>query len=53
VTREGESLILAAPVARSAEINRALAENGLYASVIRPRQESLERYFLELTGAAA
>jgi ABC-2 type transport system ATP-binding protein len=53
VSREGEDLIVAAPIARSADINRALAENGLYASIIRPRQESLERYFLELTGVAA
>jgi ABC-2 type transport system ATP-binding protein len=50
VTVEGKSLILAAPVARSAEINQALAEHGIYASLIRPHQESLERYFLELTG---
>jgi ABC-2 type transport system ATP-binding protein len=53
VSVDGDALIIAAPVNRSAEINRLLAENGLYASVIRPRQESLERYFLELTGAAA
>jgi ABC-2 type transport system ATP-binding protein len=53
VSREGEDLIVAAPIARSADINRVLAENGLYASIIRPRQESLERYFLELTGVAA
>jgi ABC-2 type transport system ATP-binding protein len=53
VAVEGEALILAAPISRSAEITKALAERGMYVSVIRPRQESLERYFLELTGAAA
>jgi ABC-2 type transport system ATP-binding protein len=53
VAVEGHALIVAAPVSRSADINRALAEHGLFASIIRPRQESLERYFLELTGAAA
>jgi ABC-2 type transport system ATP-binding protein len=52
VTIEGEALIVGAPLARSAEINRALAEHDVYASIIRPRQESLERYFLELTGGA-
>lgn len=53
VSLEGATLIVAAAVNRSAEINRALAEQGMFASIIRPRQESLERYFLELTGAAA
>jgi len=50
VEQEDGSLILSAPVSRSAEITKALAEKGHYPSVIRPRQESLERYFLELTG---
>jgi ABC-2 type transport system ATP-binding protein len=53
VAIEGEALIVAAPMDRSAEINKILADHGFYASIIRPRQESLERYFLELTGAAA
>jgi len=50
---EGDVLLVAASIRRSAEINKALADAGFYASIIRPRQESLERYFLELTGAAA
>ncbi|MDQ2745015.1 MAG: ABC transporter ATP-binding protein [Chloroflexota bacterium] len=50
ITVEGEALIVAAPLNRSAEITKVLAEQGLYVSVIRPRQESLEQYFLELTG---
>ena len=53
VAVEGDALIVAAPIDRSSEINKALADRGVYASIIRPRQESLERYFLELTGAAA
>lgn len=51
VDREGEGLIVAAPLSRSAEITRILGEQGLYPSIIRPRQESLEQYFLGLTGA--
>ncbi len=50
ITREGDSLLIAAPLTRSAEITRLLGENGLYPAIIRPRQESLEQYFLELTG---
>ena len=50
---EGAMLLVSAPVNRSAEITKALGEHGLYPSIIRPRQESLERYFLELTGEAA
>ncbi len=53
VTREDGSLILAAPIKRSAEITRILGEHDLYPAIIRPRQESLEQYFLELTGAEA
>jgi ABC-2 type transport system ATP-binding protein len=51
VTRDGEALLVAAPVSRSAEITKFLGEHGLYPAIIRPNQESLERYFLELTGA--
>jgi hypothetical protein len=53
VAIEEGALIIAAPVSRSSEINKMLGEHGFYPSIIRPRQESLERYFLELTGAAA
>ena len=53
VAVEENSLIVSAPVTRSAELTQVLAVEGLYVSVIRPRQESLERYFLELTGEAA
>lgn len=53
VTVEESLLVVNAPVNRSAELNEILARKDLFASMIRPRQESLERYFLELTGAAA
>jgi ABC-2 type transport system ATP-binding protein len=53
VSIESEALVVTAPMDRSAEINKALAEHEIFASIIRPRQESLERYFLDLTGAAA
>lgn len=43
-------LSVAAPVERSADINRALAESGVYASEIRRREQSLEEFFLEVTG---
>ena len=38
---------------RGAELNRALASAGLYASAIIPRASSLEDVFLELTEAEA
>ena len=38
------------PQERGAEINRALAAQGLYAAAIIPRISSLEEVFLELTG---
>ena len=53
VTLDGDVLVVAAPLERSSEITKTLGEHGLYPSIIRPRQESLERYFLELTGDAA
>ncbi|HLJ69307.1 MAG TPA: ABC transporter ATP-binding protein [Chloroflexota bacterium] len=53
VAVEGGALLVTVPIERSADLTRALGEHGMYPSVIRPRQESLERYFLELTGAAA
>lgn len=52
VSVDDGSLIIKAPIDRSREINKTLADSGIYASIIRPRQESLERYFLELTGGS-
>ena len=47
VTPEGLEVV--ASTDRGAELNRTLAEAGLYASAIVPRQSSLEDVFLELT----
>jgi ABC-2 type transport system ATP-binding protein len=45
-------LVASAPAERSAELNAALAQAGIYAAEIRPRQLSLEQFFLEVTGAS-
>ncbi|HZU13849.1 MAG TPA: ATP-binding cassette domain-containing protein [Chloroflexota bacterium] len=50
VEREGDRLVVLAPVDRAAAVNQALAEAGLFASEIRPHEESLEQYFLDVTG---
>ena len=42
-------LDVVADPARGAELNRALASAGLYASAIVPRASSLEDVFMELT----
>ncbi len=49
VTVDGHRLVVVAPPECGALINRALAERGMYASAITPRQHSLEQLFLELT----
>jgi ABC-2 type transport system ATP-binding protein len=51
VSVEDGHLIVVAPLDRGAEINRALAAEGLYAGAIVPRTSSLEDLFLELTEA--
>jgi ABC-2 type transport system ATP-binding protein len=50
VTRDGDRLLVAAPLAHAADLNRALAERGLYLSGLRPQERSLEQYFLDVTG---
>lgn len=42
-------LSVAAPAERSADVNRALAQAGHYASELRPREQSLEEFFLDVT----
>jgi ABC-2 type transport system ATP-binding protein len=49
IDRDSDHLMVSAPLARSAEINRVLADAGLYAAIIKPQEESLEQYFLEIT----
>jgi ABC-2 type transport system ATP-binding protein len=53
VAQEDDLLVVTAPPDRAAEITKALGEHQLYPAIIRPRQESLERYFLELTEGTA
>jgi ABC-2 type transport system ATP-binding protein len=48
VARDG-SLVVTTPDERGAEVNRALAGQGLFASAIVPRRSSLEDIFIELT----
>jgi ABC-2 type transport system ATP-binding protein len=50
VEREGDRLFVAAPQARAADLNAALARQEIYASEIRPQELSLEQYFLDVTG---
>ncbi|HEX8917338.1 MAG TPA: ABC transporter ATP-binding protein [Chloroflexota bacterium] len=51
VSAEGDDiLIVAAPLDRAAEVNALLARHELFASGIRPRERSLEQYFLDVTG---
>jgi ABC-2 type transport system ATP-binding protein len=45
----GTLVTVTAPVERAADVNRALAEAGIYASELRPRERSLEEYFLDVT----
>ncbi|RMF33071.1 MAG: ABC transporter ATP-binding protein [Chloroflexi bacterium] len=49
VRREDDRLLVEAPIARSAEVNAALARQGLYASEIRPLETTLETFFLQVT----
>ena len=52
VTADGELLAVDAPAERAADISRALAEAGIYLRELRPRENSLEDVFLEITGEA-
>ncbi len=50
---EGEYLIIAGPSHDGAIFNQALATNGIFASEISPRSQSLEEYYLSLTNFQA
>ncbi len=50
VKREDDRLLVEAPRERAAELSRALAEQQIYLSELRPRDSSLEEFFLEVTG---
>lgn len=47
---EGDCLIVDGPATEGVAINRALATNGVFAAEIYGRSQSLEEYYLELTG---
>ncbi len=49
VTRDGDRLSVGAARDRAADISRALAEHDIYLSELRPRESSLEDFFLEVT----
>ncbi len=49
VTRENGRLAVAAPADSGAAINRALAEQGIFASTIVPHMNTLEDVFLDVT----
>lgn len=50
---EGEALIVTAPHDRTSELTAALGKSGVYVAEITPLQQSLEQYFLEITGDVA
>jgi hypothetical protein len=44
---------VAVPVTKAAELNQALASQGVYVSELSPWETELEKVFLELTGEEA
>jgi ABC-2 type transport system ATP-binding protein len=50
VERSDGHLLVAAPLDRAAEVTRILADHHLYLSGLRPHEQSLEQYFLDVTG---
>lgn len=50
VKRQDDRLVVEAPRERAAELSRVLAEHQIYLSELRPREGSLEQFFLEVTG---
>jgi len=49
VKNEDSRLLVEAPHERAADLSRALAEQKIYLSELRPRESSLEDFFLEVT----
>lgn len=52
VHADNGGLLVSAPLDRASEVNQALAGAGLYASLIRPHELSLEQYFIDVTEGA-
>jgi ABC-2 type transport system ATP-binding protein len=53
VQRNGNRFVVGAPRERAHEISRALAEHQVYLAELRPRESTLEEFFLEVTGEPA
>jgi ABC-2 type transport system ATP-binding protein len=49
----GDHLLVHAPMDRAADITRVLAAQEIYLTGLRPQEQSLEQYFLDVTGSAA
>ncbi len=49
VRRQHDRLVVEAPRDRAAELSRALADHQVYLAELRPRDSSLEEFFLEVT----
>jgi len=50
VSRVADHLLVALPQARAPEVTRILASHGIYLSGLRVQEQSLEQYFLDVTG---
>jgi ABC-2 type transport system ATP-binding protein len=51
-TEDGDYLVVEAPHEKAADLNALLAKEGLYLSELTIRSQTLEDYFLSLTGGA-
>jgi len=49
LTREGDLLLLGISAERAAEVSALLAENGIFVSEMKTREDTLESFFLEVT----
>jgi ABC-2 type transport system ATP-binding protein len=52
VTPDGDRLVVQAPSKRAADLSKALAQHEVYLAELRPRDSTLEDFFLEVTGDA-
>ncbi len=48
--QEDGAVVVDAPPERTADVSRTLAEHGIYLAELKPRENSLEDFFLEITG---
>ncbi|HXT33985.1 MAG TPA: ABC transporter ATP-binding protein, partial [Chloroflexota bacterium] len=50
IVREADRLLVSAPLDSAATITKLLADHGVYISGLKPQEQSLEQYFLDVTG---